>query len=68
MADPLVEAMAAVPGLAHDICASHRPTSDDRCCSCTAGPQGGHVRFPCRLHDVASAALELVARRRQSAT
>ena len=63
MADPLIEAMAAMPGLARHIHASHQPTADGRCCICYAGPQGGHTRFPCRLHDTASAALDLIGSR-----
>ena len=63
MADPLIEAMAAMPDLVRDIQESHRPTPDGRCCICYAGPQGGHAQFPCRLHDTASAALDLIASR-----
>jgi hypothetical protein len=65
MASDLVLAMAEVPGLARDIRDIHVATPDGRCCVCSAGPQAGHVRHPCRLHDVAVAALAQIARQRE---
>ena len=64
MASDLALAMAEIPGLARDIRDTHAATPDGRCGVCSAGPQAGHVRHPCRLHDVAVAALAQIASRR----
>ena len=65
MASDLALAMAEVPGLAREIRDAHVATPDGRCCICSAGPQAGHVRHPCRLHDVAVAALAQIDGRRE---
>ena len=65
MASDLALAIAEIPGLARDIRNTHVATPDGRCCVCSAGPQAGHVRHPCRLHDVAVAALAQIAGRRE---
>lgn len=64
MASDLALVMAEIPGLARDIRNTHVATPDGRCAVCSAGPQAGHVRHPCRLHDVAVAALTQIASRR----
>lgn len=61
MTSDLAVVMAGIPGLAADIRNAHVATPDGRCCICSAGPQAGHVRHPCRLHDVAAAALARIA-------
>ena len=61
MASDLALAMAEIPNLARDVRDAHVATPDGRCRVCSAGPQAGHVRHPCRLHDVAVAALALIA-------
>lgn len=65
MASDLALTMAEIPGLAREIRDSHAATPDGRCCICSAGPQAGHVRHPCRLHDVAVAALAQIGQRRE---
>jgi hypothetical protein len=61
VASDLALALAAIPNLARDVRDAHVATPDGRCGVCSAGPQAGHVRHPCRLHDVAVAALAQIS-------
>lgn len=57
MPSDLALVIAGIPGLARAIRDAHAATSDGRCGVCSAGPQAGYVRHPCRLYDIAVAAL-----------
>lgn len=58
---------AAAAFLAHDgradrLAADHTDDGAGRCRCCTAGPQGGRVRWPCLLATLAARGRELAAR------
>jgi hypothetical protein len=57
--DPIVEVLAAAPGLVNQLLAQHTPDSYGRCIVCSNGPQAGHQVWPCRLHDLAEQASKL---------
>ena len=55
--DPVV-AFLAVDGRADRLAAEHVDDGRGHCCTCPAGPQKGHVLWPCNLARLAAAARE----------
>ena len=64
MTAPLVAALAACADLPEQLLAQHTDDATGRCRVCAVGGQHGRHLWPCRLHDLATAAIAL---RQQSA-
>jgi hypothetical protein len=58
----LALAISAIPGLPGRLLAEHIPDADGRCRLCLLGA-AGRQHWPCRIHDYATAAAKLAARR-----
>ncbi len=56
--NPLVDAVAAAPGLAARLVAAHVDDGTGHCRACPIGGQQGFTTWPCNLHNIAAAALQ----------
>jgi hypothetical protein len=56
---PLVEVIAAAPGMAARLLAEHSDDGTGHCRVCTAGAQAGRHVWPCPLHGLAELASRL---------
>lgn len=56
----IAEAIADAPGLAERLLAEHADDGTGHCRVCTAGPQAGRQKYPCRLREIAEQANTLL--------
>ncbi len=57
--NPIVQYIAAEPGMAARILAEHRDDGSGRCRVCSSGPQAARKIWPCPLNGLATQANEL---------
>jgi hypothetical protein len=53
---PIVQFMLSEPGIIERLLAEHVDDGTGHCRVCTAGPQAGRQKFPCRLREFAEQA------------